>query len=145
MRKHDFSKTMRGVSLHMKTTFVKAMFILCGLVAGAAAVHAESISVKVPFAFAAGSKTFPAGEYTMEATEGVLMIRGASTPSLFVKVLPDISAKAAKPGATFGRSSSVPTLEGVNLFTGVTYTILPSARGTLSATPLSVPAALTRH
>jgi hypothetical protein len=129
----------------MKTTFVNAMFILCGLVAGGAAVHAESISVKVPFAFEAGSKTFPAGEYTMDATEGVLMIRGASMPSLFVKVLPDISAKAAKPGATFGHLTTMPMLEGINLSTGVTYTILPSPRGTLSATPLSAPAALARH
>ena len=57
---------------HIKTVIAFAVFA-----ASALAYQAPDLSVKVPFAFKAGSTTLPAGTYTVtELTGGYILIRG---------------------------------------------------------------------
>ena len=81
---------MRGVVLAMASVF-----------AVAAAAHAETLDVKVPFAFMVGSQKMPAGEYRVERDSSmpssVILIQGqhGNRAQLFVQTTPLIGANPA--------------------------------------------------
>src|SRR5665213_1102448 len=69
-----FLQISQGVS-QMKTKYMKNNWMHFTLALGlmgamATAVHAESFSAEVPFAFEAAGKSFPAGVYTVEPLFG---------------------------------------------------------------------------
>jgi hypothetical protein len=92
--------------------------------------HAESFSIDVPFAFEAGGKNFPAGDYTVESiASGVLVIRGAaSSESAAILVAPAGYSDSSKIGLVFERSSEMPVLSAVKLSSGLTVTIIPAKK-----------------
>ena len=110
------------------------LFSLMGALTGAA--YAETLSVQVPFAFAAAGKRLPAGTYTVDsAASGVVMIRGASAAeSAAVQAYSsETMARAAKPSLIFFRSSDIPVLSGVNTESGLMFTIPPEKRAPAAA------------
>lgn len=114
---------MRNTILRRCTLF------LMGVLASTA--YAETLSVQVPFAFAAAGKRLPAGTYTVDSVaSGVVMIRGASAAeSAAVQAYSsETMARAAKPSLIFLRSSDMPVLSGVNTESGMIFTIPPDKR-----------------
>ena len=74
---------------------VKAAVIGMGVIlASAATAQAETIDVKIPFAFTVGTKTLPAGEYRIERdilrAPSVVLIRGehGNTAQVMVETMP---------------------------------------------------------
>ena len=98
--------------------------------------HAEAFSIEVPFAFEAGGKNFPAGDYTVDSVaSGVLVIRGAaSSESAAILVAPAGYSNSSKIGLVFERSSELPVLSAAKLSSGLTVTIIPAKRLTASVT-----------
>ena len=128
----------------MKTKYMKNNWMHFTLALGlmgamTTAVHAESFSAAVPFAFEAAGKSFPAGVYTVEPVlGGVIMIHNtASGEAAAMMASPMALVDIPKPGMVFDKSASLATLSGVNLTNGVSLSIAPAKR--LTAT-LSLPA-----
>jgi len=99
----------------MKTTFVFAALMLSSL-----AAHAESLTLKVPFAFAVPGKTMPPGEYsikTLPGSAGVLSIQGAGSEAIvFGRVIPATAETLSKSSVAFKEASLVAvTIGGVAL------------------------------
>ena len=115
----------------MRTKFLKhftLFFALTGALAGTA--HAETLSVQVPFAFAAAGKSLPAGSYTVDSVaSGILVIHGGSDgETVAVQAhASETAARGAKPGLIFIRSGYMPVLSGVNMASG-SFTILTVTR-----------------
>jgi hypothetical protein len=125
----------------MKTNYMKKTwmhFTLAVSLMGAltTVAHAEAFSIEVPFAFEAGGKNFPAGNYTVDSiASGVLVIRGVTSPeSAVVLVSPDGYSDSSKMGLVFQRNSEMPVLSAVKLSSGLTVTIIPGKRLTASVT-----------
>jgi hypothetical protein len=78
----------------MSSVIKRAMVVVGVFLASAVAAQAETLQVKVPFAFLVGSKQMPAGTYRVEhdPTTGssVLLIRGehGNTAQVFVQTVP---------------------------------------------------------
>ena len=102
----------------------------------ATAVHAESFSAEVPFAFAAAGKSFPAGVYTVEAVSGgVIMIHNANSgETAAIMASPATLMEIPKPAMVFDKSTDMPTLSGVNLTNGMSLTFAPAKRLTAALT-----------
>jgi hypothetical protein len=92
--------------------------------------HAESFSIAVPFAFEAGGKNLPAGNYTVESVStGVLVIRGAAAAeTAAIVVSPTEYSESSKMGLVFQRNSEMPALSAVKLGSGLTMTVVPPKR-----------------
>jgi hypothetical protein len=125
----------------MKTNYMKNNWMHFTLALGlmgamATAVHAESFTAEVPFAFEAAGKSFPAGMYTVEPVSGgVIMIHNASSgETVAMMAAPSTMVEVPKPGMVFAKSADVATLSGVNLTNGVSLTIAPSKRLTATLT-----------
>ena len=125
----------------MKTNYMKNNWMHFTLALGlmgamATAVHAESFSAEVPFAFEAAGKSFPAGAYTVDSIlGGVIMIHNAASgETAAMMASPAALAEIPKPGMVFDKSSEVATLSGVNLTNGMTLTIATAKRLTASLT-----------
>ena len=119
----------------MKTNYMKKNWMHFALALGllgatATAVHAESFSAEVPFAFEAAGKNFPAGVYTVDSISGgVIMIHNAASgEAAAMMAAPSTLAEIPKPGMVFDKSSDVATLSGVNLTSGLTLTVAPAKR-----------------
>ena len=119
----------------MKTNYVKKTWMYLTLavsLTGAltTVAHAESFSIEVPFAFEAGGKNFPAGNYTVDSVaSGVLVIRGAaSDESAAVLASSAGYSDTPKTGLVFVRSSEMPVLSTVTLNSGLTLAIIPAKR-----------------
>jgi hypothetical protein len=76
------------------SSVIKRTIVVVGvLLASAVAAQAETLEVKIPFAFVIGEQTMPAGEYRIErdATmpSSVVLIRGehGNTATLFVQTV----------------------------------------------------------
>jgi hypothetical protein len=135
-----FLKISKGVS-QMKTNYMKKNWMHFTLALGllgamATAVHAESFSAEVPFAFEAAGKNFPAGVYTVDSISGgVVMIHNATSgESAAMMASPATLAAVPKPGMVFDKSTDVATLSGVNLTNGLTLTIASAKRLTATLT-----------
>jgi hypothetical protein len=131
---HSFFKNFKGVS-QMKTKTMKNNWMHFTLALGlmgsmATAVHAESFSAEVPFAFEAAGKSFPAGMYTVEpVSSSVVMIHNAASGETAVLMASPASVmEVPKPGMVFDKSPAVATLSGVNLTSGVALTIASPKR-----------------
>jgi len=78
-----------------------AMLAVVSVFAFAAAAHAESLEVKVPFAFMVGSQKMPAGVYRIEHDQSmpssVVLIQGqhGNRAQLFVQTTPLVGANPA--------------------------------------------------
>ena len=125
----------------MKTNYMKNNWMHFTLALGlmgamATAVHAESFSAEVPFAFEAAGKSFPAGAYTVDSIlGGVIMIHNAASgETAAMMASPATLAEIPKPGMVFDKSASLATLSGVNLTSGMTLTIAPVKRLTATLT-----------
>ena len=102
----------------MIVRFLKPILLLGSLLAFTLAGNAESLlaNVHVPFAFFAGGKLLPAGDYTIQDTEmsGVLLIRGAAGTSVVVMSIPGAQGRdAATATVTFERHGAQLYLAGV--------------------------------
>jgi hypothetical protein len=119
----------------MKTNFMKKTwmhFVLAVSLMGTltTVAHAEAFSIDVPFAFEAGGKNFPAGNYTVDSVaSGVLVIRGATSPeAAAVLVSPAGYSDSSKTSLIFERGSDMPVLSVVKLSSGLTVTVVPAKR-----------------
>ena len=93
----------------MKSAVKGAMLAVAGVLAFSAAAQAETLEVKVPFAFLVGSQKMPAGVYRIERGDtmpsSIVLIQGkhGSRAQLFVQTTPLIGASPAtdKPALVF--------------------------------------------
>ena len=102
----------------MHIRFLKAVMLLCSLSAFTLTVNAQSplANVHVPFAFIAGGKTLPAGDYVFEDPEmsSVLLIRGRSGASVVVMTMPaDPNSHSDTATLTFERRGDQMFLAGL--------------------------------
>jgi hypothetical protein len=121
---------------YMKKTWLHLTLALSLMGALTTVAHAESFSIAVPFAFEAGGKNFPAGNYSVDSVaSGVLVIRGAiSAESAAVLVSPAVYSDSSKTGLVFEKNSDMPVLSAVRLSSGLTVTIIPAKRLNASMT-----------
>ena len=123
----------------MKTNFLNVTFLAGSLIAGGACAQAESLAIRIPFAFTAGEKTLPAGDYTLDsALSPVLLIRGASGSAMML-VASSAESVRRKPAATFDTRGGASALASVTLSTGATYMIVPRKR---EGVPARIPSAM---
>jgi hypothetical protein len=115
---------------YMKKTWMRLALAVSLMGALTTVAHAEAFSIDVPFAFEAGGKSFPAGDYSVDSVaSGVLVIRGAvSFESAAILVAPAGYSDSSKIGLIFERSSDMPVLSAVKLSSGLTVTIIPAKR-----------------
>ncbi len=85
----------------MKSVMRGAMLAVAGVFAFAAAAHADTLEVKVPFEFMVGAQKMPAGVYRIEhdlsMPSSVVLIQGqhGTRAQLFVQTTPLIGANPA--------------------------------------------------
>ena len=85
----------------MKSVIRGAMLAVAGVLAFSASARAETLEVKVPFAFLVGSQKMPAGVYRIERGESmassVVLIQGkhGNRAQLFVQTTPLVGASPA--------------------------------------------------
>ncbi len=96
-----------------------AMAVLM-LGAGSVALHAageETLVVKVPFAFVAGSQTLPAGEYRVQpySETGLLMIQGygSHTTAMVFSTPTSLTSRHSDAALLFSEKGGVHVLSGV--------------------------------
>jgi hypothetical protein len=121
---------------YMKSNWMHFTLALGLLGAMAPAVHAESFSLEVPFAFEAAGENFPAGVYVVEpVSSGVIMIHNTASGERAAMIAwPAKLMEVPRAGLVFDRSAEQRTLAGVNLPSGSTLTISPSKRLTAART-----------
>jgi hypothetical protein len=121
---------------YMKKTWLHLTLALSLMGALTTVAHAESFSIAVPFAFEAGGKNFPAGNYSVDSVaSGVLVIRGASaSESAAVLVSPAGYSDSSKTGLVFEKISEMAMLSAVKLSSGLTVAVIPAKRITASLT-----------
>ncbi len=121
---------------YLKNNWMHFTLALVLMGAMATAVHAETFSAEVPFAFNAAGKTFPAGVYTVEpVASGVIMIHNAASgETAAMMASPAMIAKVPQPGMVFDKSTGAATLSGINLSNGMSLTIAPAKRLTATLT-----------
>lgn len=112
----------------MKNTWMHLAMAVSLLGALTTVAHAETFSIEVPFAFEAGGKSFPAGNYTVDpVSSGVLVIRGAiAAEKAAILVSPAGYTESAKTGLIFEHSSDMPVLSAVRLSSGLMVTVIPA-------------------
>jgi len=104
----------------MTKRFLKVMILLGGLLVCTLATNAQSevVTVHVPFAFEAGGKLLPAGDYWVDRGEqsNILLIHGASGgSSAFLTMLVDSAAKADAASLVFVRQGGTLVLSAIRL------------------------------
>jgi hypothetical protein len=134
------SRFERRKGVHEMKTRLFATFVVAGLmlVSGLTA-RAESIDVRIPFAFTVGGKMLSPGVYNLDAVSpGILLVRG-DTPgaSAFVMVVPEESGiPSGKAGISFSKSSGLASASRVTLPSGITYGVVPAKYSTSSTGPV---------
>jgi hypothetical protein len=105
----------------MSSVIKRAVVVVGVLLASAVAAQAETLEVKVPFAFFVGSQQMPAGTYRLERnssmSSSVILIRGehGNTAQAFVQTTP---MKGVSPAGDAAALVFVPD-EGLNRLTQV--------------------------
>jgi hypothetical protein len=102
----------------MTVRFLKAMWLLGSLLAFTMVVNAQSeaLNVRVPFAFVAGGKLLPAGNYRVDRGEvaNVLLIHNASgDSSAFLTMTMESSAAAETASLVFAREGPALVLSAI--------------------------------
>jgi len=136
----EFSqRSLLQMETRMKNKWLYFTMSLSLMSALAATARAESFSVQVPFAFAAGGKNLPAGSYTVDPIAvGILLIRGGTSgESAAVVASPENTGMPDRPSLSFDRTSDVPLLSSVRMDSGLTFTVVPAKR---LAAKIAVPA-----
>jgi hypothetical protein len=115
LKKHnrkDYSK--------MTVRFLKVIILLGGLLGCTLAMNAQSevVTVHVPFAFQAGDKLLPAGDYSVDRGDAsnVLVIHGGfGNSSAFLTMVVDSAAKADTASLIFARQGGTLVLSAIRL------------------------------
>ncbi len=115
---------------YMKKTWMHLALAVSLMGALTTVAHAESFSIDVPFAFEAGGKSFPAGDYSVDSVaSGILVIRAAaSTEKAALMVAPAGYSESPKMGLIFDHNSELPALSAVRLSSGLMVTVIPTKR-----------------
>ena len=109
----------------MKTIF-SATFTLLGALC--ATVHAENLTIHIPFTFEAAGKSLPAGDYTVETVgTGLLVMRGASAAeTVTIVASPEGITDAANPSVSFATSPDLAVLSRIRMDGGMTFAVRPT-------------------
>jgi hypothetical protein len=114
LKKHnrkDYSK--------MTKRFLKVMTLFAGLLVCTLAMNAQSevVTVHVPFAFQAGDKLLPAGDYWVDRGEvsNILVIHGGSGNSSAFLTMPVESPKVETASLIFARQGEKLVLSAIRL------------------------------
>ena len=104
----------------MTVRFLKLMMLLGGLLAFTVAANAQSevVTAHVPFAFEAGGKLLPAGDYRVDRAEGsnLLLIHGSSgNAAAFLTMATESAAAAETASLLFEREGATLVLSAVRL------------------------------
>jgi hypothetical protein len=104
----------------MTVRFLKLMLLFSSLLAFAMTMNAQSegITVHVPFAFQAGGKPLPAGDYRLENGEAsnVLVIEGSrGNSAAFLTMATEIAGTTNNPSLIFKRDGGTMVLSAVHL------------------------------
>jgi len=121
--------------------------LLLGIVlAMGQSAQAESLRFHVPFEFKAAGRILPAGDYTLETTGRLLLIRGAApgTSAMIMTLVEDSRTEIGNPSASFEMGEGMPILCLATLSGGDVLRISPVER---SAPRASAPGTvlLSRH
>lgn len=123
---------------------LKTALLFGGLLALAMSLSAETalINVNVPFAFVAGGKTMPAGQYTIgeQSNGNFLLIRGTQPNStalvLAMNAGPSTSSHA---GVSFSRRGATAVMSSVEIPGGSSYTLVFPEQKTGAGMSLALP------
>jgi hypothetical protein len=104
----------------MTVRFLKLMLLFSSLLAFTMTMNGQSegITVHVPFAFQAGGKSLPAGDYRLEAGEAsnVLVIEGShGNSSAFLTMASESAGATEGPSLIFKRDGGTMVLSAVHL------------------------------
>ncbi len=114
----------------MTIRFLKVMWLLGSLMAFTLVVNAQTevLTVHVPFAFEAGGKLLPAGDYRVNKEEGsniLLMQNGTGSSTMFLTMTADTFASAETASLVFERQGATLVLSSIRL-PGRQTRVLPS-------------------
>jgi len=131
----------------MTVRFLKLLSLLGGLLAFTVAVNAQSevVTVHVPFAFVAGGKTLPAGDYRVDKGEApnVLIIQGRddNSSTSILAIVSDTSTPNSKDALVFARHGSALFLSAVRVSGNQTMVVpdLKSQHAALKSATLASP------
>jgi len=123
---------------------LKITLLFGGLLALAMSLSAETalINVNVPFAFVAGGKTLPAGQYTIgePSNGGILLIRGDQpNATALVLAVNGGSSTNNHAGVTFSRHGSSVVLSTIDIPGGAVYSLVTPGQKTASAVSVALP------
>ena len=103
----------------MTVRFLKVMILLGGMLACTLAMNAQSevVTVHVPFAFQAGDKLLPAGDYSVDRGEvsNILVIHGGSGNSSAFLTMAVESKKTETASLIFARQGATLVLSAIRL------------------------------
>jgi hypothetical protein len=103
----------------MTVRFLNVMILLGGLLACTLAMNAQSevVTVHVPFAFQAGDKLLPAGDYSVDRGEvsNILVIHGGSGNSSAFLTMAVESKKTETASLIFARQGATLVLSAIRL------------------------------
>jgi hypothetical protein len=103
----------------MTVRFLKVLILLGGLLACTLAANAQSevVTVHVPFAFQAGDKLLPAGDYSVDRGEvsNILVIHGGSGNSSAFLTMAVESKKTETASLIFARQGATLVLSAIRL------------------------------
>ena len=125
--------------------FVRLATAFTLLGALAAAAHAESFFIHVPFAFEAAGKTLPPGDYSIEPiATGLLIVRGATAAdTVAIPASPLGITDTANPSLSFAHGTDGAVLSGIRMDSGMTFSVASSKRlAAATAVPAKGPVAL---
>lgn len=103
----------------MTVRFLKVMILLAGLLACTLGMNAQSevVTVHVPFAFQAGEKLLPAGDYSVDRGEvsNILVIHGGSGNSSAFLTMAVESKRTETASLIFARQGATLVLSAIRL------------------------------
>ena len=110
----------------MRTRFAYWTLLLGIVLAIGQSAQAESLRFHVPFEFKAAGRNLPAGDYMMETTGRLLLIRGAApgASAMMTTIAEDSRTEIGNPSASFEMGEGMPILCMVNLSNGVVLRLL---------------------
>jgi len=123
---------------------LKTTLLFGGLLALAMSLSAETalINVNVPFAFVAGGKTLPAGQYTIgeESSGSFLLIRG-NQPNATALVLAVNAGESTNKtaGVKFTRRGASIVMSTIDIPGGVSYSLVAPDQKTAAAVNVALP------
>jgi hypothetical protein len=123
---------------------LKTTLLFGGLLALAMSLSAETalVNVNVPFAFVAGGKAMPAGQYTIgePSNAGILLIRGNQPNSTAMVLALNAGPSGSNhAGVTFSRRGSTVVMSTVDIPGGASYALVAADQKTGAALTLAQP------